>query len=85
MIIVGDLSALKNWSLHAGAVRSRYIVAMAVGIDRGWLDASKFSAVVEHAWSGLSTQILESGLVEGICDVRIPFESFIRDLRLLFI
>ena len=76
MIIVGDLCALKNWSLHAGAVRSRYIVAMAVGIDRGWLDASKFSAVVEHAWSGLSTQILENGLVEGICDVRIPFESF---------
>jgi rhamnogalacturonyl hydrolase YesR len=58
-----------------------YIVAMALGIDRGWLDASKFSAVLESAWSGLSTQILENGLVEGICDVRIPLHHSLSALK----
>ena len=54
-----------------------YIVSMAMGIDRGWLDASKFSAVISKAWAGLSTQIDADGIVEGICDGFgiHPFES----------
>lgn len=45
-----------------------YIVAMAQGLERGWLDSSRFSAVVTKAWSGLATQIQTDGIVQGICD-----------------
>ena len=45
-----------------------YIVSMAQGVERGWLDESKFSAVIAKAWAGLATQIHDDGIVEGICD-----------------
>ena len=45
-----------------------YIVSMAQGVERGWLDESKFSAVIAKAWEGLATQIHDDGVVEGICD-----------------
>ena len=45
-----------------------YIVSMAQGVERGWLDEGKFSAVIAKAWEGLATQIHDDGIVEGICD-----------------
>ena len=45
-----------------------YIVSMAQGLERGWLDPSRFSAVITKAWAGLATQIHADGVVTGICD-----------------
>jgi unsaturated rhamnogalacturonyl hydrolase len=44
-----------------------FVMAMARGVMRGWLDEEVFRPVVIQGWKGLETQIDPDGTVHGIC------------------
>lgn len=44
-----------------------FVMAMARGVMRGWLDESLFLPAAIKGWQGLETQIDEDGTVHGIC------------------
>ncbi|MEY3897520.1 MAG: hypothetical protein RLZZ214_3041 [Verrucomicrobiota bacterium] len=44
-----------------------FVMAMARGVMRGWLDEEVFGPVVIQGWKGLETQIDPDGTVHGIC------------------
>ncbi len=44
-----------------------FVMAMARGVVRGWLDGDRFLPAVIQGWNGLETQIDEDGTVHGIC------------------
>ena len=44
-----------------------FVMAMARGVLRGWLDEAIYRPVVINGWNGLSTMIEEDGTVHGIC------------------
>lgn len=44
-----------------------FVMAMARGVMRGWLDEGVFLPAVIKGWQGLETQIDEDGTVHGIC------------------
>lgn len=44
-----------------------FVMAMARGVMRGWLDEAQFLPAVIKGWQGIETQIDEDGTVHGIC------------------
>jgi rhamnogalacturonyl hydrolase YesR len=44
-----------------------FTFAIARGVTRGWLDATKFAPVAKLGWAGLKTKINDSGHVDSTC------------------
>ena len=44
-----------------------YVYCIAHAINKGWLDAVVYCPVAQLGWNAVSTQINESGQIEGTC------------------
>jgi rhamnogalacturonyl hydrolase YesR len=44
-----------------------FTMAIAKGVNKGWLDAKKFRPIAEKGWKAISTQIETDGTVHRIC------------------
>lgn len=44
-----------------------FVMAMARGVDRGWLDEKEFTPVVTRGWKGVASRIDDDGTVRDIC------------------